>query len=128
MNLIFQVLAGSLSLWLATKFVPGVSFSGDIKYFLLTGVVLGLINLIIKPILNLITLPLRIITLGLFGIVINMAVIWFVDIAFPELVIKGIIPLFWTTLIVWGVSQFLGLYNKKMSARHREEKINNENI
>ncbi|MBZ1345355.1 MAG: phage holin family protein, partial [Candidatus Nealsonbacteria bacterium] len=75
---------------------------------LLAGLVLGLINFFIKPILKLITLPLRILTLGLFGLIINMAIIWMIDVLFPELIIQGIIPLFWTTLIVWTINFLLG--------------------
>jgi putative membrane protein len=112
-KLIFQIIAGILSFWLAVKFVPGVEFTGEIKYLFFAGAVLGLINFFIKPILKMITLPLRALTFGLFGFIINMVIVWIVDILFPELIIQGLIPLFWTTLIVWGVSFFLGLYTPK---------------
>jgi putative membrane protein len=112
-RLIFQVIAGILGFWLAVKFVPGVEFLGGIRYLLLTGCVLGLINFFIKPILNFITLPLRALTLGLFSLIINMGIIWLVDILFVELVIAGICPLFWTTVIIWVLSFFLGLYTPK---------------
>lgn len=109
-KLIFQMAAGVLSFWLAVKFVPGVEFTGEIKYLIFAGIFLGLINFFLKPILKIITLPLRVLTFGLFSLFINMLMIWAVDIFFPELIIQGIIPLFWTTLIVWLVSFFLGLY------------------
>ena len=108
-KLIFQVAGGILSFWLAVRFVPNVEFVGETKYLVMAGAFLGLINFFIKPIIKILTLPLRIITLGLFSLIINMALIWFVDLAFPELIIPGIVPLFWTTLIVWLVSYFLGL-------------------
>ena len=112
-KLIFQVIGGILSFWLAVKFVPGVAFTGEIKYLIMAGAFLGLINFFIKPILKIITLPFRILTLGLFSLVVNMGLIWFVDIIFPELIIQGLIPLFWTTLIVWLVSYFLGLSSSR---------------
>jgi len=68
-----------------------------------------LVNSFIKPILKIITLPLRILTFGLFGLIINMLMIWLVDIFFPELIIAGLIPLFWLTFIVWILSFLLGL-------------------
>ncbi|MDP1538980.1 MAG: phage holin family protein [bacterium] len=108
-NLIFQIVGGILSFWLALKFVPGVEFVGEIKYLIMAGGFLGLINFFIKPIIKIITLPLTALTFGLFGLVINMGLIWFVSIIFPELIIPGIVSLFWTTLIVWLVSFFLGL-------------------
>ena len=112
-RLILQVIAGIASLWLATKFVPGVEFQGEIKYLILAGLGLGLINFFLKPLLKLITLPLKILTFGLFGLVINMGIVWLVaDVLFPQnLEIHGLVPLFWTTIIVWLVSLFLGLYN-----------------
>ena len=107
-GLIFQIIGGIASFWLAVRFVPGVDFIGEIKYLIMAGAFLGLINFFIKPIISAITLPLRLLTLGLFGLIINMGLIWFVSLVFPELVIAGIVPLFWITLIVWIVGFFLG--------------------
>ncbi|OGZ18706.1 MAG: hypothetical protein A2175_00245 [Candidatus Nealsonbacteria bacterium RBG_13_42_11] len=109
MSLLWNLIGGVFTLWLAQRFVPGVEFTGEMKYLILAGCFLGLINFFIKPILKIITLPLRILTFGLIGLVINMLIIWAVDIFFPELVIQGIVPLFWTSLIVWGVGFILGL-------------------
>jgi putative membrane protein len=105
--------AGILSFWLAVKYVPNVQFTGDIKTLIIAGCFLGLINCVIRPILNALTFPIRLLTLGLFGFVINMLMVWIVDIVFPELIIPGIVSLFLTTIIVWIVGFLLGLYPKK---------------
>ena len=124
-RLIAQIIIGILGLWLADKFIPGVYFNGPLfprawlgwNYFFTTlvfvGAILGFLNFFVKPILNLIALPLRIITLNLFSLVIAMALIWLVDVFSPELAIKGIVPLFWTTLIIWGLSLFFPSPKKK---------------
>jgi len=126
-RLFWQIIAGILGIFLATKFVPGVSLEiipGQSQFFgieftapwqvlVLVGGVLGLVNFFIKPILKIITLPLRILTFGLFSLVINMLMVWMVDILFPELTIPGLIPLFWTTIIVWVLCFLLGLYTPK---------------
>jgi len=112
-KLIFQIVGGILGLWLAIKFVPGVEFNGEIKYLIFAGIFLGLINFFLKPILKFITFPLRILTFGLFSLIINMLIVWTVDLFFPELTIQGIVPLFWTTIIVLVVSWSLGLYNPR---------------
>ena len=106
-TLFLQIVAGILGIFLAQRYVPGVEFTGNWQTLVLAGVILGLINFFIKPILKIITLPLRIITLGLFGLVINMFLVWLVDIFFPELIIEGIIPLFWTSLIIWALAFIL---------------------
>jgi len=122
MKLLWRIGAGILGIFLAVKFVPGVSlkvlpessFLGfKITQFwqilVLVGGILGLINFFIKPILDKITWPLKILTLGLFSLILNMLIIWFLDIFFLELEISGIIPLFWTTLICWLINFLLGL-------------------
>jgi len=106
-TLFLQIVAGILGIWLAQKYVPGVEFTGNWQVLVLAGAILGLINFFIKPILKVITLPLRIITFGLFSLVINMLMVWIVDIVSPELIIPGLIPLFWVSLIVWGISFIL---------------------
>ena len=112
-NLFLKIISGILGLWLASQFIAGVSFTGSWKILLFAGFILGLINFFIKPILKLITLPLRILTLGLFSLIINMAMIWLVDLFFIELIIIGIVPLFWTSLIIWGLSTVLPLFFPK---------------
>ena len=114
-NLFIKIASGILGIFLASQFIPGVEFYGTWKILLFAGFILGLINFFIKPLLKFITLPLRILTLGILGLIINMGMIWLVDIFFAELIIQGILPLFWTTLVVWGLSTILPLFfpNKK---------------
>ena len=122
-RLFWQIVVGILGIYLGTHFVPGVSLeippegiiflgiklTAEWQVLVLIGIALGLVNSFIKPILKIITLPLRILTFGLFGLIINMLMIWLVDIFFTELIIAGLVPLFWLTLIVWVLSFLLGL-------------------
>lgn len=113
-----SILAGCAGLILAALFVPGFTVIGDfnqaIKILLLAGIVLGLINAFIKPLVNLITLPLRWLSFGLFSLVINIAIIWAIDIIFsPELAITGLKALFLTALLIWLVNFFVPRKNKQ---------------
>ena len=112
-NLVLQVISGIIGLWLAINLIPGVEFIGDNKYLFFAGLILGLLNFFLKPILNLITLPLRLLTFGFFSLVINVVIIWLVDVLFPEIKIPGIIPLFWTTLIIWGLSFLISYFSPR---------------
>jgi len=113
-KLLFHIISGFLGLWIAAKVVPGVEFYGTYISLLIMGIVLGLLNHFLKPILQSLSFPIKVLTLGLSSLVLNMAVIWLIEIIFPrELEITGLIPLFWTTLIVWGLNLFFGLQNKK---------------
>lgn len=120
-RLFWHIVAATLGLWLAIEFVhflpgvmqPGMVFTGSITTLILIGAVLGIINFLIKPILKLVTLPLNVLTLGLVGLIINMFTIWVVDVLFVDLNIIGLAALFWTTVIIWLVSFFFGVYNRK---------------
>lgn len=120
-KILFHIISGILGLYLAARFVPGVEFMGSYKMLLLIGGILGLINFFIKPILKAISLPIRILTLGLFSLIINMAMVWLVEILFPrDLEIKGLVPLFWTTVIIWLLNFFFGLYSQRRKKKNRE--------
>jgi len=125
-KLLFHIIAATLGLWLATMFAPGVivklypdsNFFGVgltalWQIFLLLGVILGILNYFVKPILDVITLPLRIITLGFFSFVIGMALIWIVDYIFKELYIPLWLPLLYTSLIIWGLNFLLSIFIKE---------------
>ena len=111
-HLIWHIVAGIIGLWLADTIITEVEIKANWQSIILIGSILGLINFFVKPILSTITLPLKILTLGLFGLVINMTIIWIIDIIFPELIIQGLIPLFWTAIIIWFTSIILGVYKK----------------
>lgn len=100
---ILQIIAGILAIWLAKEFLPETEFvfEGTIKNLIIIGAVLGIINAIFKPFLDLITIPLKILTFGIFSLIIVMFLVWIVDIIFPELNIIGIKGLFKVGLIVW---------------------------
>jgi len=113
-KLLFHIISGSLGIFIAAKIVPGVQFYGSYLSLIIIGVALGIINFFIKPVLKALSLPIKILTLGISSLIINMAIVWLIEIIFPkELEITGLIPLFWTTLIVWGLNLFFGLQNKK---------------
>ncbi|MCC7054715.1 MAG: phage holin family protein [Gemmatimonadaceae bacterium] len=72
MTLLLRLLVTAAALWVATRFVPGISFTGD-NYAALLGVALvfGTVNVIVRPILKLLSFPVVLLTLGLFLLVIN---------------------------------------------------------
>src|SRR5206468_966658 len=60
-----------VALYVAAKLVPGIVYTGSLAGLLLAGLVLGLLNLLVKPILTFFSFPLIALTLGLFYLVIN---------------------------------------------------------
>lgn len=78
MNVILRLVATALLVMLLSYFLPGVGVDGFFSA-LVVAVVLGLLNLFIKPILVLFTLPVTVLTFGLFLLVINALMIMLVD-------------------------------------------------
>ncbi len=113
LRLITSIIANIAALYVAGYFVPGFVVSGGWKEYLMAGAVLGLLNLIVKPILKLVALPLMVLTFGLFTLVINAALLWGVSWLFPSVIaIIGWQALAWGTLIV-TIANFLAAHAKK---------------
>ena len=93
----------ALGLWLATAWVPGV-YIDSAATLLLAGVLLGVVNSIIRPIAILLTLPMTIVTLGLFLLVINAAMVALVAWMLPGMHVAGFGAAFWTSILVSLVS------------------------
>ena len=111
-SLLLHIIAGIGGLWLAIQFVPNVVFTGSNQLLLIIGLVLGILNTTLKPLLNLITLPIRILTLGLSSFLINLLLVWALQLVFPEIEFEGFLPLLWTTLIIWGITVPLSIMSK----------------
>jgi len=113
-KLLFHIISGILGIYLSSLIFSNVIFTGTYKDLLMVGTTLGLINFFFKPILRIISLPIRILTLGLFTLIINMGLIWVVEIIFSKnLEIKGILYLFLTSLLISCFNFLFGLYNKR---------------
>ncbi len=113
---IAQVVANTIGLWLAVEFVSqvelniipessflGFSLTAEWQLLILLGVILALLNFFLKPLLKIITFPLKIVTLGLIGLIMSMGLIKIVDLLFVEFKVAWFYPLFWTTIIIWGL-------------------------
>lgn len=70
----------SVALFLTSQIISGLKISGGFTTYLLGGIVLSILFLIVKPVLSLVTLPLNIITLGLFSFVINAILLYLLTI------------------------------------------------
>ena len=76
MSFIARLLVNAIALWLATRFVDGISFDGEPIFLLVVALIFGVVNTIVKPILIVLTFPFLIVTLGLFLLVLNGVLVW----------------------------------------------------
>ncbi len=93
----------ALGLWLATAWVHGVYIDGPAT-LLLAGILLGVVNSIVRPIAILLTLPMTIVTLGLFLLVINAGMVALVAWMLPGMHVASFAAAFWTSILVSLVS------------------------
>jgi putative membrane protein len=100
MYLLLRMLFVAAGLWLAARYVPGVRIDGA-ESLIIAAMVLALINALVRPIIILLTLPITIVSLGLFLFVINaatfMAVGWFVR----GFHVHGFVPALMGSIVVW---------------------------
>lgn len=90
----------AIGLWLATVWVPGVHIHGA-GTLLLAGVLLGVVNALVRPIAFILTLPITILTLGLFLLVLNAAMVALVAAILPGFHLAGFRAALLTAIIVW---------------------------
>ena len=101
-------LVTAVSLVITAHVVPGFivrSFGAA----LVAAVVIGLVNAIVKPILVILTLPLTILTLGLFLFVVNAITIWLAGVLTPGFVVTGLIPALLGSIVLTLVSSVINL-------------------
>ncbi|MCX6788291.1 MAG: phage holin family protein [bacterium] len=112
---IFNTFSNVVALWVAAYFVSGFLFqTNNIVAVLTTAAILTLINAFIKPILSFFSIPLILLTLGLFSLVVNAATLYILDIFSEALTIQGTLPLVYGTLIVTFVTMVLGPIGRSM--------------
>jgi putative membrane protein len=93
----------ALGLWLATAWVSGVSIDSPTT-LIIAGLLLGIVNSIVRPIAIVLTLPMTIVTLGLFLLVINAGMVALVAWMVPGMHVVGFWAAFWTAVLVSIVS------------------------
>ena len=78
MGFIIRLLVSGLAVYITAKVLPGVAVNGFVTA-ILVALVLGVLNAIVKPVIQVLTLPITVLTLGLFLLVINAAIILLAD-------------------------------------------------
>lgn len=108
MGFLIRLIVNAIALIAVAYIVPGVHVSGYVGA-LIAALILGIVNAILRPILFLISLPLEVLTLGLFTLVINALLFWLVAALNVGLTVNGFWPAFWGALVMTIVSWILSL-------------------
>ena len=114
MQMVIRLLINAAALWAATRIVPGISFDGAWSTLLIVALIFGVLNVAVRPLLWFMTLPLLILTLGLFTFVLNALMLWLTGTVSDWLGlgfhVAGFTAAFLGALVVTIVSFFLSLF------------------
>jgi putative membrane protein len=107
-----------LALWIANALWDSVSIHGWAAY-LIGSAVLGIANAVVKPLLAILTLPLIIVTLGIFYLLINIAMVALAEWIAPNFSIDGFWTYVGTVVVVWAVNWIAGQIAGDLEGRRR---------
>ncbi len=98
-KIILKWLALATAVLAAAYLVPGITVA-SFKVALLVAIVLGFINIFVKPILGILTLPINFLSLGIFGLILNVLLFWAITLIVPGFTIAGFVPALLGSLVV----------------------------
>ncbi len=108
MGFIVQVLVTAFALWAATRLVAGITVPDHGLSLVFAAIVFGLVNALVKPAFTLLTLPLTLVTFGLFLLVINALMLMLTAYVVPGMVVDGFASAFWGALVISVVGFVVG--------------------
>lgn len=100
MNLFVRWLISAVILMLVAYLVPGIEVA-SLYTALIAALILGLINALIRPVIILLTLPVNILTIGLFTLVINALMFWLASSIVKGFYVSGFGAAFWGAVTMW---------------------------
>lgn len=109
MGIVISFLASMVTIGLAAYFVPGVSVDGLGTLAILV-IVLGLVNGILRPILQLIALPITILTLGIFALAINALLVLLVSAIVPGFQVENFLTALIFSIVLTIVNTIVGVF------------------
>ena len=116
MNLLLRWVAAAAAVAAAAYFVPGIRVEGGIATYFVVALVLGLVNSLVRPLVKALACGLIVLTLGLFLLVINAAMLWVTSLIAQHFgygfFVDGIEPALIGSLVITAVSWVLSIFLK----------------
>ena len=113
MKILLRLLLVAAAFWLVAELVPGITVRGEALDYLVIAVVFALVNLLVKPLVTLLSLPFVLITLGLFLVVVNAAMLGLTALLTERLSVDGfgaaLVGALLLSVVTWVGEQVLGL-------------------
>lgn len=109
MQLLIRLVILTLGVLVAVNVIDGVNVP-EIKDAIVVAVVFGLLNAFLKPVLQILALPVTILTLGIFYFVINVFIVYLTEFIVPQFTVDGFFPALLFSIVVSLVSWLLGIF------------------
>jgi len=121
LKLILRWVLITFAITITSYMLPFIEISGETVLkkagiAFLAGFILGLVNILIRPVIKLLAIPINILTLGLFNLIINAGMLWIVDYFVDNFRIFGFWGYFWSSILISIITVLLSrifLYEKK---------------
>ncbi len=110
----------AVAVWAAIVIVPGLSAEDEWTVYLWVALILGLVNALIAPVLKLLTCPLILLTLGLFTLVINGAMLWLAGVISREVGLGFYVRDLWAAILGSLVISAVSLVLNALTGANRE--------
>lgn len=108
MEIVVAVIVNALAL-LATTVVPGITFHGSVVTLLVGGVIFGLFNAVVRPVALFFSIPLLILTLGIFYVILNGILLWAASLLIPGYQVSGLLAGVLGSLVIAVINWIAGL-------------------
>ena len=105
-SFLLRIVFAGLGLWVAAHYVPGISYTGGWPTLAIAAFLLGSGNAVVRPVVFFFTLPITVVTLGLFLLVINAAMLGLVALVLKGLTVAGFVPALLGSLVIGVISWF----------------------
>lgn len=98
-NLLLKWIAFALIIMFTAWVIPGISVENFVSA-MIVAVVIGIINAVLKPLLQLVTLPINILTLGIFGLILNALLLMFAGYVAPGFEVHGFLSALFGSILI----------------------------
>jgi putative membrane protein len=106
-RLLYAWIVNVAAIWIASIFIDGVDYAEDYWILIVTGLVFSLVNLLIKPIVKLLALPLVIVTFGIVLFFVNLLMLYITAWIVPGFELNSFMSAIWATLVITVVNWVL---------------------
>ncbi len=107
MHTILRYLGTVAAVYLTVTLVPGIAVAGGWTTILLVALVWSVITMVIRPVLGILTLPITILTFGLFSFILNALLFWAMTLIVPGFVVAGFLPALLGAIVLSILSWFI---------------------